>query len=136
MALEQTRAKDLALFDEISTGVSVSNLYILVDHPDLPKAMKYYFSSGGTSLHIEQDTLTNLSSHAVTVEFNEAFSFLPMLTHFAVYRWEDILNDGYWKKKNVEWHYASSSPWTTEEFYFIIDDTEDLSGVIVEYKFE
>jgi hypothetical protein len=86
--------------------------------------------------HVEKDTLTDLQSKEVTISFLKEFKVKPMLTHLRVYRWSDIVGTGYWKMQDVEWHYTSSQPVSTTGFSLVIDDSEDLEGVIIDYKFE
>lgn len=86
--------------------------------------------------HVEKGTLENLPSRSVSIAFAKVFDTIPTPTHFKVYRWVDLLGNGYWSKQDVPFHFVNSQPVSVSGFSFLIDDTEDLTGVIVEYKFE
>ena len=86
--------------------------------------------------HTEKGTLTNLEEKEITILFSKEYTSIPMPTHLKVYRWADILGNGYWKMQDVEWHFTSSSPISTTGCSLVIDDSEDIDGVIIDYKFE
>ncbi|MGV8094518.1 MAG: hypothetical protein AB2L24_21905 [Mangrovibacterium sp.] len=86
--------------------------------------------------HIERNTLTGLESREVLVTFKKPFSLPPMKTHFRVYKWKDLTGKGYWRMQDVEWHYPNANAITSIGFSIVIENREDLLGVIVEYEFK
>lgn len=132
MALEQTRPYECDLFND---EVDDSELDILVDHPSFtyPKRIRGAVSSGG-SVHIEKDVLSGLASKTVTVEFESEFSSTP-IGWIKVYRMTEMPN-GTYREQDVLWGHTTSTKVSTTGFVIQIDDSESLTGVIVEYEFK
>jgi len=86
--------------------------------------------------HVERKQLTGIEVRAISVTFSKPFSLPPIQTHLRVYRWEDLTKNGYWQMQDVEWHYPDANAITSTGFNIVIEDSEDMLGVIVEYEFK
>lgn len=81
----------------------------------------------------ERDFITNLASRTVTRDFICRFEEIPV-GMVSVYRYV-VIDEGVVKQDVL--HYFNADTWLTiYGFELTIDDSEDLSGVIVEYEFE
>lgn len=93
-------------------------------------------SAGGESKHFEIGTLENLSSHSVIIFFTEPFEFEPTMLQFKVYRMVEIATNK-WVMQDVLWYQASNDgrPYNEYGMGIVIDSSESLTGVIIEYAF-
>lgn len=86
--------------------------------------------------HFEAGKITDLTDRAVTIYFASEFAFSPILVNLKVFRMvENIPTAGKWIKQDVL-HYFDDDDWYVKTgFSLFIDDSEDLTGVIIEYCF-
>lgn len=137
MAVEQTRIFELSPY--LGT-LDASEVMITVDHASFPLPMRTSLASilsgeAGVSgaTHIEKDTLTNLSSRTLTVTFDTAFTDTPV-GWIKVYRMEATGEGGY-REYEVLWDYATAVKVTTTGFSILINSSESLTNIVVEYQF-
>jgi len=93
-------------------------------------------SGGGSSLHIEKGTIENLTSHNVIIYFTEEFDAKPTMVQLKVYRMVEVETDK-WIIQDVLFYQAGNDgrPYNQYGIGFVIDSSEDLTGVIIEYMF-
>lgn len=87
--------------------------------------------------HTEENVLTEVTTHTVTVIFKRPFSSKPMEIKLQVYRME-LQPDNSYQRQNVPWGYSDALQPTETGFAIKINQTftPDLTGVILDYKFE
>lgn len=95
-------------------------------------------TAGGVPLHVERARLTDLDNssddHTITITFSAEFPIIPLTTRFKVYRFAQVV-PGKYRRKDVPYYQAVD--WLTiTGFEIEIEADEDLTGVIIEYKFE
>ena len=99
-----------------------------------------YIPSSSTPIviHVEKGILTDLDNssddHTIVETFGEAFLATPITILFKVYRYFDN-GDGTYNKADVVHSHTSPFPALTG-MTIEIAAFEDLTGVIIEYKFE
>lgn len=94
-------------------------------------------SGGGVAAkHFEHGKLTGLTSRTVVAYFTTPFTAIPVTINLKVYRFvENIPVAGKWVMQDVL-HYFDDEEWVVSAgFSLFIDDSEDLTGVIIEYCF-
>lgn len=95
-------------------------------------------SGGGGSgaRHFEIGTVENLATEFVNIFFTEPFDTLPTMLQFKVYRMVEIATNK-WVMQDVLWYQSSNDgrPYTTDGIEIVIDTSESLTGVIIEYAF-
>jgi len=120
--------------------VFVSNLAVnKVARNKRPYGKSDVFNLGGTTsagLHFEAGRLTNLTDRNVIVYFTAQFENIPT-GWIKVYRMkETISGNGKWKQWDVLYYHAASPNFKNEfGFGLVIESTENLVGVIIEYFF-
>lgn len=135
MSIEQTRPYESPLYDG---SEDASTVFVVVDKPTWDKPKRYgldSFVGGSVSLHIERDILTSLSSRDIIVEFETPFDSIPNGDEPMVYRMFEE-QPGVWRRRNVLWGFTSSSGVTPTGFSIKIDDSENLTGVVVQYLYQ
>ena len=89
-------------------------------------------------IHVEKGMLTDLDNssddHSIVQAFGESFLTTPITLVFKVYRYFDN-GDGWYNKADVVHSHTSPFPGIAG-FVIEIAAFEDLTGVIIEYKFE
>lgn len=87
--------------------------------------------------HIEAGKITDLISSTVVVYFTKEFTNKPILVNLKVFRMvENIPSAGKWIKQDVLHYFDDDEDWYVKTgFSLFIDDSEDLTGVIIEYCF-
>jgi hypothetical protein len=135
MAVEQTRPYEEGLYDQ---GLDPSTVMIIVDNSawSRPKRLplSYLDTTGGTGgAHIEKDRLTGLSSRTVEVEFDLAFSSIPVGDVKCYRMYEQP--DGTFQKQDVIWGFTDANQPTISGFTLTISTDESLTGVIIEYSY-
>ena len=138
MSIEQARPYELPLWDGT---IDPTQIYITVDYNGTWVRPKRYPLSGIISgdlefatTHIEKGRLTGLSNRYVEVTFDSAFDEIPVgRKNLNVYRVNE--DGGGTGKATDDEVLIYGLGVTVSGFSFYIDDTEDLSGVIVEYLF-
>jgi hypothetical protein len=90
---------------------------------------------GGGQRHFETGRIVYETgdSRSITVPFTESFDNTPVLSEFKIYRM--VFRYGYWSIHDVVHHFDSEAWYDLDEFSVIIDDTEDMEGVILNYNF-
>lgn len=132
--LIQTRPIDLVEYIQKESGeegyIDPSTIYLVVDHPDFDKPQRFRLmsSESSSSSTKEKDRLTNLSLYTVAVSWD--FASTPIGWH-RVYR--VITRGSDTRKQDVLIKSESVSP---SGLTIIIDSSEVLEGVIVEYCYE
>lgn len=134
MSVEQTRPYELGLYDGSEDS---STVMVTVDKSTWDKPKRYALSNfgevSGSSVHVEKDRLTGLSSHSVSVEFDSAFDTVPV-GDVQVYRMVEIVS-GKWRKEEVLWGFDDANQPSLLGFDLTIDSEEDLSGIIIQYLY-
>lgn len=139
MSVEQTRPYEESLYDG---SIDASQIMVIVDYYGWPRPKRYPLQSIGVAeksasvsgSHTEKGRLTGLTAYYVEVEFDEAFDDIPVgRKNLNVYRVNE--NGGGTGKATDDEVLIYGLGVTVSSFSFYIDDTEDLSGVIVEYLF-
>lgn len=87
--------------------------------------------------HFEAGKITDLTDRAVTIYFASEFAFSPILVNLKVFRMvENIPTAGKWIKQDVLHYFDDDEDWYVKTgFSLFIDDSESLTGVIIEYCF-
>lgn len=120
------------LVNNISVPRIARNKRIYAGNTGISKTIK----SGGniTSVHIETARLTNLTSNLVPVFFAEKFSVTPT-GWIKVYRMRQV-QTGKWKQQDVLYYHAAEEFKNEYGFGLVIDPSENLTGVVIEYMFK
>ena len=121
--------------------VDPSQVYIPVQHPSWAKPKKLPITGAQTSEEDPEITtvtrsygrLTGLSSRNVSVTFTNPLMSSNIIERVDVYRYSEF--DGKLTRQDVL-HYFNSATWFNQlGFSLVIDDDEDLSGIIISYEF-
>ena len=137
--LSQERIDDLESYVDGGAGMPVyTELVIAVDHPSLTKSLKLSISASPAAASVTfVGKLTGLSSRSVSKTFSPAYSSLPAIVAFRVYRNEETYTgSGKYRMKDVLYDHSSAVWLTVSGFTLDIDSSESLIGVIIDYKFE
>ncbi|MFW5879358.1 MAG: hypothetical protein ACOCUV_00895 [bacterium] len=141
MAYVQKRIRALDIYSQGLPAdgdyIDPSNIYLAVDNSteSWAEPKKIPFSDLLlTSGHIEAGRLSGLSSRSVSVTFDEPFTSQPYGDEPKVYRMEQQ-PDGTWRRKQVLWGFNNSSQPSTTGFELTISDSENLTGIIIEYLY-
>ena len=123
----------------MATTVVVTRRHITRDY--FESSTGGYVGGGGSAVipvHEEKGIITDLDNssddHTIVRAFGEAFLATPITILFKVYRYFDN-GDGTYNKADVVHSYTSPFPALTG-MTIEIAAFEDLTGVIIEYKFE
>lgn len=138
MSLEQKRIRDLPTFVILDPSdpdyIPIEELIFAVDHASFERAKGLSQQSfAALILHQEYDRITGLTSRNLSVSFDTSFTSIPS-GEVRVYRMHEYPIG--WQRKDVLWAYADANQPTMVGFSIVIADTEDLTGVIVEYDFK
>lgn len=105
-------------------------------------AGKSFVSSNGygqstPQRHFEAGKIIELTDRNVIVYFSNEFLNNPILVNLKVFRMvENIPSAGKWIKQDVLHYFDDDEDWYVKTgFSLFIDDSEDLTGVIIEYCF-
>jgi hypothetical protein len=115
-----------------SSGIPENEIYLALDSTHFELPLKIPLSDLKDVLHKESNRLTSLGSSTITINFAESFSAEP-IGYAKAYRWVEY-RTGVWSKETVLGGYSAKP--TADGFTYKIDDDENLTGVIFEYKFE
>jgi hypothetical protein len=120
------------------SDVFISNLAVSkVARNRRPYGKSDVFNAVGTSqstgIHIESGRITGLTSVNVVVYFATQFGNIPT-GWIKVYRMRQVMS-GKWKQQDVLYYHASEAFKNEFGFGLVIESTENLTGVIVEYFF-
>lgn len=87
--------------------------------------------------HWEHGRITNIAANNVVVYFTTTFVNKPICTNLKVFRMvENIPTAGKWIMQDVVHYFDDDEDWVVKTgFSIFIDDSEPLTGVIVEYCF-
>ncbi|WP_159522883.1 hypothetical protein [Sunxiuqinia indica] len=141
--ITQTRPYELPLYIQYGEGdpeyVDPDNIFLMVDYVDWSKPKR--FSLGellagagglGGGIHIEKGRLTGLTDHYVAVDFEFAFDDIPIgRGNLNVYK---VRTHGDGNTTDIKYTPLNLDV-STEGFSFYIDESIDLTGIIVEYIF-
>lgn len=135
----QKRIRALDTYTQLNPGdpgyIAPTAVYLALDSNDFTtEAKKYPFSSLFSSIVEEVDKLTGLASRSVSVTFGTAFTSVPLIATFRVYRMSEI-SSGKWRMQDVLYYHTSENWLTTTGFSLEIDTSESLTGVVIEYIF-
>jgi hypothetical protein len=138
----QVRIRNLTAYAQADVGdpnyVDPDEISLVIDHADweLPKRLPLTgFTLEVLDAHVEIDTLTNLSSRNVNVTFNTPFSGQPAGREPEVYRLWQTPN-GTYRRQDVLWGFTDANQPTANGFSLIIDPSESLVGVIIQYEYK
>lgn len=84
-------------------------------------------------IHLESGRLEQLPGNNVSVTFLREFDSRPIGEEPQIYRWENF--KGNYRRDKVLWGWADANQPTTTGFELNIDDSENLTNVIIEYAF-
>ncbi len=130
---DQSRIYELETYVQKEVGeegyIDPAELLIIVDHPTWSRSKKMVLTGGASQLstHQENSRITNPPSSTITVTFGTAFAARPVGFH-KVYR---ITTEG-----SDERYYdvlIKHEQVTNTGIIIVIDDSESLNGVIVEW---
>lgn len=134
MDIVQTRIHELIQYIQKESGesgyIDPSELMIAIDHPSWDESMKFPLSTSGNSpaSDSEKGRLTNLASSTVNISWN--FDSVPIGFH-KVYR---IVENGTYRRRHDV--LILSEEVSSTGLTIVIDSSESLTGVIVEYSYE
>jgi len=74
-----------------------------------------------------------LDPRTITIPFEESFDNIPTISELKVYRM--VLKYGIWIVQDVLHHFDSEEWYTLDGFTVVIDDSEDMEDVILNYNF-
>ena len=96
-----------------------------------------YNSSDAVVKHWEHGRITDITDNNVVVYFTSEFVNKPICVNLKVFRMEEnIPVAGKWIMQDVLHYFDDNEDWVVKTgFSIFIDDTEPLTGVIVEYCF-
>lgn len=131
--LTQTRIHELSEYIQQEAGetgyIDPSEIWVAVDHPSFDKSKKYrVVSSEITTESKRSGRLTSLSSRTISISWS--FTSKPIGWH-RVYR---EINRG--TDKRYQDVLIKSEDVTSSALSIVIDDSETLTGIIVEYSYE
>lgn len=125
----------------------MSNIYVnIIGVPRKPRNKRIY---GGNSFvntnanqsatteaskHFEIGTLQNLTSANVVVYFTEVFTLRPTLLQLKVYRMVQIETNK-WVIQDVATDHSTETFYDGTGFSLVIEASESLTGIIIEYAF-
>lgn len=138
--MAQKRIHALDPYAQLNPGdsgyIAPTAIRLAVDSTSFPGEPKYItYSSLLSDGHFEVGRLTGLASASVSILFGTSFSAVPSgLANLKVYKFAEITS-GKYEAQDVLYYFENSSPVTTDGFDLIIDSSESLTGVIVEYLF-
>lgn len=137
----QKRIKDLTNYSQALPGdldyIDPANIYLGVDNDteSWSEPKKIPFSSLLlASGHIEAGRISGLSSHTVTVTFDEPFTSQPYGFEPNVYRMAEQ-PDGTYRRQDVLWGFTGVNNPSATGFEIEIHSSESLTGVIIEYMY-
>jgi len=139
MALDFTRTYELDLYTQLPVGdpgyIDPALVDFIVDHDGWTRAKRFpYTSVSGISSHYETDKLENLITRTITKTFNTPFTGSIKTIMFRVYRMAEV-STGTWRMKNVAYGSTTTNWLTVSGFNIVIDSSESLTGIVIEYYF-
>jgi hypothetical protein len=139
-AVLQPRIRDLLLYTQLDPEdpnyIDPSTISVVLDHDDWDKSKRYPLSEILSSVSISTTKvgkLSDLSSRSVTVVFDTPFASSSIKEHVEVYRYKS--EGGVYEREDILYHFASAGWFSTTGFSLVIEDSEDLTGIIVSYEF-
>lgn len=136
---ELRRPYDLGTYVQLNSGdqgyIPRSEIKVLVDHPsfgDLPKTMPIDQMGNNSSEIIEKGRFTP-TSKTINRLFSRTFTSVPS-GWIKVYRTE-MIEEGKYVFQEVQFYYPNATPITVNGFSIVIESTENITNVIVEYNF-
>lgn len=88
------------------------------------------------AIHIEIGRLTGLLSRNVTLTFDREFEDVP-IGALRIYRMKETqTGNGKWKEWDVLYYFPVQNWLTAQGFQLVIDNSENLSGVVIRYEFK
>lgn len=96
-----------------------------------------FSSPDSVAKHWEHGRITNIAANNVVVYFTTTFVNKPICTNLKVFRmFENVPIPGKWIMQDVLHYFDDDEDWVVKTgFSIFIDDSEPLTGVIVEYCF-
>lgn len=82
----------------------------------------------------ESDRVTGLTEHEYTKTFAAPYLTIPVITVLSVYKMV-LIETGKWVRQDVQFYYPVKNWLTVNGFTIVIEASESLAGVIIEYKF-
>ena len=139
MALIQERTYELDVYTQLPVGdpdyEDPASIMFIVDSSAWTSQKRFpYPSVSGISSHFETDTIENLPSHTVNESFSTPFTIKPKTIMFRVYRMAEV-STGIWRMKNVAYGSTTTNWLTVSGFNIVIDSSESLTGIVIEYYF-
>lgn len=138
---EQQRIRDLVTYIQLAVGdsgyVNPASIYVVVDSDNFgAKPFKFpLLSLIGTDADYDAGTIVGISSPTVVHTFPTPFSTVPICSLINVYRYREV-RTGEYVREDVQFSISGSNWITTNNFTIKIDSTENLTGVIIDFKFE
>lgn len=137
----QQKIRDLEIYVPLPVDdpeyIDPSTVYGVVDCVSwtLPKkTIITNIGAGSILTHEESGRLSDLDSVNVGIAFSSPFDTMPIVVEFRVYRMGLVDSNKY---RMVDVLYYSVLNWlTTSRFDIVIDSSENLTGIIVEYLFK
>ena len=141
MALTQKRIRALDTYVQLEVGdpgyIAPTALFVALDSADYGSEAKKYAlpNIGGEGAAYESDSLTGLTTLLNSVTFGTPFDATPLVLLFNVYRYFEY-EAGKFIREEVKYYLSGPTWYNTTGFTITIDTSENLTGVIIDYKFE